>query len=484
MDDHAHKLNPLQGIALLFLLLAIPVGIYVFQTQNVGETRSWANIDCPACPAGYKVSLGRACTGGASQCPGKNVRPCGCAPIPGYVAPAAAAPTPTPPPTQRCNTSCTIDKDCSADGDMVCMKLDGVGKCRSAQCSTVSDCWCNKTVSCNTACTANDQCGVEKVCANISGVGKCRSSECYGAEDCMCFTIGVSPTPTPALPNRCNTTCVGSPDCGTGMVCVETAEGNKCRDSQCYGASNCLCYSTLTLPTPIIPIQTEAGHYDSPVRVITQKPLPTPTPTISSILLAELLSSPTPTPFPLTEEITQPILTIDPFYNSKKQTNPMITLSGTSDPDSELDISIAPDGTFITLTADSLGNWKYVLPKKLKNGDKQLTIISRTAKGGQMTKTETFTVKGGFQFPFAAVVFTLLIALGVGGYILYQKKMSASKPPPPEPFIPTTTEEFRQPEATPAEEQPTTSVPETSSTLPVGSNQTEPPPASIYTPGV
>jgi len=462
MDSRSPKLNPLQGMVLLFLLLAIPVGIYFFQTQNVGETRSQA--------------------GGSGQYY-RSIPQRAPAVAPAAAAPAYVAPTPTPPPTQRCNTSCTIDKDCSADGDMVCMKLDGVGKCRSAQCSTVSDCWCNKTVSCNTACTANDQCGVEKVCANISGVGKCRSSECYGAEDCMCFTIGVSPTPTPALPNRCNTTCVGSPDCGTGMVCVETAEGNKCRDSQCYGASNCLCYSTLTLPTPIIPIQTEAGHYDSPVRVITQKPLPTPTPTISSILLAELLSSPTPTPFPLLN-MAQPILTIDPFYNSKKEANPMITLSGTSDPDSELDISIAPDGTFITLTADSLGNWKYVLPKKLKNGDKQLTIISRTAKGGQMTKTETFTVKGGFQFPFAAVVFTLLIALGVGGYILYQKKMSASKPPPPEPFIPTTTEEFRQPEATPAEEQPTTSVPETSSTLPVGSNQTEPPPASIYTPGV
>ena len=473
MDTRSPKLNPLQGIALLFFLLAIPVGIYFFQTQNVGETRSQAGSS-PSIVDRANLQEKKAAAERAKAA----------AKAAAAAAPAYVAPTPTPPPTQRCNTSCTIDKDCSADGDMVCMKLDGVGKCRSAQCSTVSDCWCNKTVSCNTACTANDQCGVEKVCANISGVGKCRSSECYGAEDCMCFTIGVSPTPTPALPNRCNTTCVNSPDCGTGMVCVETAEGNKCRDSQCYGASNCLCYSTLTLPTPIIPTPVDYVYRTpTPIRISPQKPLPTPTPTISSILLAELLSSPTPTPFPLLN-MAQPILTIDPFYNSKKEANPMITLSGTSDPDSELDISIAPDGTFITLTADSLGNWKYVLPKKLTNGDKQLTIISRTAKGGQMTKTETFTVKGGFQFPFAAVVFTLLIALGVGGYILYQKKMGASKLPPPEPFIPTTTEEFRQPEAIPAEEQPTTSVPETSSTLPVGSNQTEPPPASNYTPGV
>jgi hypothetical protein len=196
------------------------------------------------------------------------------------------------------------------------------------------------------------------------------------------------------------------------------------------------------------------------------------------MLLADLFSSPTPTPFLLTEEITQPILTIDPFYNTKKQTNPMITLSGTSDPVAELDISITPDNVSTTITADSLGNWQYVIPKKLKNGEKQLTILARTASGGQMTKTDTFIVVGGFQFPFSAVVFTLLIALGVGGYILYQKKMGKSQESSPESYTPTTTEEFQQPEPTPAEEQPTTSVPETDATVPVESNQTEPPPST------
>jgi hypothetical protein len=193
------------------------------------------------------------------------------------------------------------------------------------------------------------------------------------------------------------------------------------------------------------------------------------------MLLSELLSLPTPTPFLLTEEMTQPILTIDPFYNSKKQTNPLITLTGTSDPIAELDISITPDNVFTTVAADSLGNWKYILPKKLKNGDKQLTILARTASGGQMTKTDTFIVAGGFQFPFAAVVFSLLIALGVGGYILYQKKMGKVQEPPPETYTPTTTEEFQQPEATPAEEQPAPSVQETDATVPVESNQTESP---------
>jgi hypothetical protein len=163
------------------------------------------------------------------------------------------------------------------------------------------------------------------------------------------------------------------------------------------------------------------------------------------MLLSELLSSPTPTPFPLLGIVQQPILTIDPFYNAKKQVNPMVSLSGTSDPVAELDISITPDRVFTAVTADSLGNWQYTLPNKLTNGDKQLTIVSRTNTGGQMTKTETFTVVGGFQFPFAAVVFSFLIALGVGGYILYQKKMSANQPPSPDPYIPTTTEEFVPP---------------------------------------
>jgi hypothetical protein len=167
------------------------------------------------------------------------------------------------------------------------------------------------------------------------------------------------------------------------------------------------------------------------------------------MLLSELLSSPTATLLPVME-ITQPILTIDPFYNSKKQVNPTLSISGTSDPEAKLDISIFPDGITTTVTADSLGNWEYAITNKLTNGDKQLTIISRTASGGQMTKMETFTVVGRFQFPFAGVIFSLLIAFCVGGYILYQKKMSKNQSPP--------------------------TGQETDSTVPVESHQTEPTP--------
>jgi len=202
------------------------------------------------------------------------------------------------------------------------------------------------------------------------------------------------------------------------------------------------------------------------------------------MLLADLFAlSPTPTPLPLINTIAAPILTINPFYDAKKRANPMITLSGTTNPDAELDITITPDNVMTTVTADSLGNWRYAIPKKLKNGNKQLTIIAHTANGGQATKTETFTVVGGFQFPLAAVVFTLILGLGVGGYILYMKKMAAKNtPPPPDQYASTTPTTFVPPEATPSEEQPTLgsdtqgqtpTVAEIDSTQPVETTQTE-----------
>jgi len=177
------------------------------------------------------------------------------------------------------------------------------------------------------------------------------------------------------------------------------------------------------------------------------------------MLLADILSlSPTPVFLPtvglLEDKTALPMLTIDPFYNTKKQTNPMIALSGTSDPDAQLDISIFPDGITTIVIADSMGNWKYTVPKKLPNGAKQLTIIARTQKGGQMTKTENFTVVGAYQFPFAAIVFSLLLALGVGGYILYQKKLARSqKTPPPSSTGPTPVPEFVPPEQVMDEDQ-------------------------------
>jgi|GEM_PF-3235060 len=439
MDTHSKKLSPFQGITLLFLLLVIPVGVYVgTQYRSIADTRSQAGDAQISMDGVTGANLWAAAPA-----------PAAAAPAPAAVTPAT--PTPTSPPTVRCNKTCTVDTDCSKDGDMGCIKVDGVGKCRNSQCSTVSDCWCNKTVSCNTTCTQDDECGGGKVCVKINGSGKCRSKDCFEAADCLCYTIGGTPTPTstptPTPLNRCNNTCASDAECGESMVCTKTTKGNKCRNSQCYGTEDCICYSAISSPTPILS--------SDPIRITTLQP--TPMPTIIPMLLADLLSTPIPTPSLLQRNIAPPLLTIDPFYNAKKQANPMVSLSGTSDPEAELDISVFPDGIVMTVTADSLGNWQYVLPKKLTNGDKQLTIISRTNSGGQMTKTETFTVVGGFQFPFAAVVFSFLIALGVGGYLLYQKNMNKNQPPPSDPVL-TTTSEFVPPEAIVTEE-PVPSVP-------------------------
>jgi len=182
-----------------------------------------------------------------------------------------------------------------------------------------------------------------------------------------------------------------------------------------------------------------------------------PTPTRATILLADILSlSPTPTPLPLVLPPAAPSLTIDPFYNAKKQTSPMISLSGTTNADAELTITITPDNVMTTTTADSMGNWSYMIPKKLNNGTKQLTVIARVASGGQTTKTETFTVTGGFQFPIAAVVFSLIVACGVGGYLLYMKMMAAKNTPTPaDQYVSTTPATFIPPEATASEEETT-----------------------------
>jgi len=434
MDTNPKKLSPFQGITLLFLLLVIPVGVYVgSQYRSIADMRNKA-----AGPPDV------------SQRPAMNSAPApaAVAPAPAAVAPAAVTPA-TPTPTlyfsNNCNIACTTNAGCGEE--MSCVKINAVGVCRSTQCINVEDCWCNKTVSCNTTCTTEDQCGLGKVCVKIDGIGKCRSKECFGAEDCLCYTIGGTPTPTPTPLNRCNNTCASDAECGESMVCTKTTKGNKCRNSQCYGTEDCICYSAISSPTPILS--------SDPIRITTLQP--TPMPTIIPMLLADLLSTPIPTPSLLQRNIAPPLLTIDPFYNAKKQANPMVSLSGTSDPEAELDISVFPDGIVMTVTADSLGNWQYVLPKKLTNGDKQLTIISRTNSGGQMTKTETFTVVGGFQFPFAAVVFSFLIALGVGGYLLYQKNMNKNQPPPSDPIL-TTTSEFVPPEAIVTEE-PVPSVP-------------------------
>lgn len=251
------------------------------------------------------------------------------------------------------------------------------------------------------------------------------------------------------------------------MICVRTASGNKCRNPLCYGVEDCLCYSTLVTPTPLIPTAPPYIPPDIPTATPEPPPIdytdytpifaPTsrrqePSPTPYSMLLAEALT-PTPMLLPLLSTITSPILTIDPFYDAKKQTNPMIALAGTSDPGAELEISITPDSVSSVVTSDTLGNWSYIVPKKLKNGEKQLTVIAQSLNGGQMTKTETFTVVGAFQFPFAAVVFSLLLACGIGGYIFYQKKI-AKKKLLKEPYMQTTTPGTSQNPAMPEFQQP------------------------------
>ena len=441
MDMRSSKLRPIQGIMLLFLLLVIPVGIYIFQTQNVGETRSKAMENNPyegdMSSTFKRLSCARECPAGYVKVPNKQMpRLCDCVTIaeasgtPKPTNKSAKTPTPTKTIAKRCNTTCTSDTKCG-DG-MVCAKIPNDEK---------------------------DTCKGQPTCS------VCRNAQCYGVYDCWCYNLAnVSPTPA----SFCNADCPnGDGDCGGSMICVRTADGNKCRNPQCYGVGkdqNCICYSTMTTVTPIptIPgeITTPPDYYPTPTTYYPETYNPetytvpasgrtfqgfiaTPTPSLPSILLADVLASPTPNP--LIGKTGQPILTVNPFYDAKKQTNPIIALSGTSDPDAEIDIAVTPDTAGTTVTADAMGNWQYVMPK-LTNGAKQLTIIARAQSGGQKTKTDTFTVVGAFQFPFAAVVFGLLLVGGIGGYFWYMSRKN-KKTPPNTPYISTTVPGFQQPEA-------------------------------------
>jgi hypothetical protein len=75
----------------------------------------------------------------------------------------------------------------------------------------------------------------------------------------------IKPTPTPTPSNRCNSTCKTGTDCGTSMICTKTADGNKCRNPQCYSVESCNCYPT---PTPsIIPSKLPDLTFDGPIKI-------------------------------------------------------------------------------------------------------------------------------------------------------------------------------------------------------------------------
>jgi hypothetical protein len=176
---------------------------------------------------------------------------------------------------------------------------------------------------------------------------------------------------------------------------------------------------------------------------------------------------------------------IDPFYNSKKQANPQLALSGTTEPYASITISISPDAISGSVAADRLGNWTWTSPKALKNGQKQLTVRVATDQGGESVKTETFTVVGGVQFPTSAIVFILLIALGIGGYVVFQLKKNQTPPPefpetpPSQPITPEETPVVSVSSA-PPQPEPTSPEPLSSSqasvpTEPLTSQGSEPP---------
>jgi hypothetical protein len=131
------KLNPVQWIVILFLLLVIPLGIYMYQTQNVGETRSKAaneeELTAPAMPS---------TTPGENQTVTKEKHPqggvTGASGVLWGVRPTSA---PTESVTDTCNSWCTDDAACGEG--LICTKIRQAGICRNPGCFRKTDCVCD-----------------------------------------------------------------------------------------------------------------------------------------------------------------------------------------------------------------------------------------------------------------------------------------------------------------------------------------------------
>lgn len=125
----------------------------------------------------------------------------------------------------------------------------------------------------------------------------------------------------------------------------------------------------------------------------------------------------TPTPGPGGVALRSLPLTVGDFTDRKGQTGLNPTVSGITEPDAKVTVTVYPDGVGGEVIADKNGKWSYKFTKKLSPGNKNLLIIA-TKSDGQAQTSKQFTTVGSAGFNFGWIILIMVIAaVGFGAYV-------------------------------------------------------------------
>lgn len=114
-------------------------------------------------------------------------------------------------------------------------------------------------------------------------------------------------------------------------------------------------------------------------------------------------------------------LTVGGFSDKKGQTGENPTISGLSEPDAKITVTVYPDGIGGEVYADKTGKWTYKFTKKLTPGAKSVLVVA-TKPDGQAQVNKTFTVVGGGGTNWFGVILVVMILVAVGfGVYVYVK---------------------------------------------------------------
>ena len=267
---------------------------------------------------------------------------------------------------------------------------------------------------CNGPCMTSYNCPTGQVCLLADTYGwVCRNPACADTASCTCLAMSLTPTPTPRTTKvSCDEMCTSTSECKTGYQCVYMNDDDiaVCRNPKCFSSGTCVC------PKITPTIITKGTELTSPTPVATLSGTPTPTG-----LRLDALPTPIPSPTPVP---INPPLSIKPFTDTTGKAPQKFTLTGTSDPFTEIVIQFNPDAVGQTTTTDAKGNFRYILTKPLTLGNKDLTVTARAVSGGETQVKQAFTVKSGGSFFSLFIGFFILAVIGGIGLFIYKKQMN------------------------------------------------------------